>query len=53
MLHRFVDTIRQACHLSGFQAYYGHLPRGPVSPTADEARKDYTQIFHGNLYHSF
>ena len=53
MLHRLVDTIRHASHASSFQTYLGNLQRSRVSglPTVDEAKKDYLDIFHAELYH--
>ena len=52
MLRRFVDTIRQASHGSGFQGYYGNLHRSRVSlPSMEEARKDYRAIYHATLFH--
>ena len=55
MLHRFVDTIRQASHASGFCVYLGNLQRsrGSGLPTVEEAKKDYRDRFHSTVYHSF
>ena len=53
MLHRLVDTIRHAGHLTGFEVYLGNLQRGRAFvPSVEEARRDFRDMLHSELYHS-